>query len=125
MSAPYVSGLVFLMQQAAEQELGLKLSFDEIKTIINQYSDTTFDGDNEVYNYRNTTPSNETYNVASINNWFDYIFSLRDPLQHCVDLSIGVWDYNFGIKSISINSFTDASEQILVTASATITNAGG
>ena len=56
MSAPYVSGLVLLMQQAAEQELGRKLSFDEVKTIINNYSDTTFDGDDEVYNYRNTMP---------------------------------------------------------------------
>ena len=80
MSSPYVSGLVLLMQQA-EQELGRKLSFDEVKTIINQYSDTTFDGDDEVYNDRNTTPSNETYNVASINNWLDYILTLKDPFN--------------------------------------------
>ena len=125
MSAPYVSGLVLLMQQAAEQELGRKLSFDEVKTIINNYSDTTFDGDDEVYNYRNTIPSNETYNVASINNWLDYIVTLKDPLQHYVDLRQGIQDYNFGLKSSSINSFTDASEQILVTAAETITNAGG
>ena len=113
------------MQQAAEQELGRKLTFDEVKTVINQYSDTTFDGDDEDYSYRNTTPSNQTYNVASINNWLDYIGTLKDPLQHYVDLSLGDANYNFGLKSNSINSFSDASEQILLTSAGAITNAAG
>ena len=35
MASPYVTGLVLLMQEAAEQELGRKLSVDEIRSIIN------------------------------------------------------------------------------------------
>ena len=48
MAAPYVSGLVLLMQQMAEQELGRKLTPAEVRLIIDTQSNQNFDGDDEV-----------------------------------------------------------------------------
>ena len=123
MAAPYVTGLVLLMQEAAEQELGRKLSVDEIRTIINISSNQNFDGDDE--NYTTQNPSNVSYNEASINNWIDQIASLKDPQFHSVDLNQGQSDRNFGLVSANTNAFTNKSEQVIVSTAGTETFAAG
>jgi subtilisin family serine protease len=123
MAAPYVTGLVLLMQEAAEQELGRKLSVDEIKTIINTSSNQNFDGDNE--NYTTQSPSNVSYNEASINNWIDQIAVLKDPQFHSVNLNQGQSDRNFGLVSAKTNAFTNKGEQVIVSTAGTETFAAG
>ncbi|MDC1408951.1 S8 family serine peptidase, partial [Candidatus Puniceispirillum sp.] len=124
MASPYVTGLVLLMQQAAEQELGRKLSVDEVKTIINTYSEQNFDGDDE--NYSTQLPSNVSYNEASINNWLDVIIELKNPQFHTVDLNQEPADHNFGLVSSKANAFTNQDEQVVVTtAGAETFSAGG
>jgi small basic protein len=124
MAAPYVSGLVLLMQQLAEQELGRKLSPAEVKLIVNTQSNQNFDGDDEDYNQQN--PTNLYYNDASINNWLSHIKTLKNPLFHSVDLASSEGEHNFGLVSSRINSFTNESEQIIISnAGAETYGAGG
>ena len=112
MAAPYVSGLVLLMQQMAQQELGRKLTPAEVKLIIDTKSNQNFDGDDEDYSQQNST--NLYYNEASINNWLSYIKTLKNPLFHNVDLASSAGEYNFGLVSSKVNSFTNQSEQIII-----------
>ena len=124
MAAPYVSGLVLLMQQMAEQELGRKLTPAEVKLIVNTQSNQNFDGDDEDYTQQN--PTNLYYNEASINDWLSYIKTLKNPLFHSVDLASSADEYNFGLVSSKVNSFTNESEQIIVSvAGAETYGAGG
>ena len=123
MASPYVTGLVILMQQAAEEELGRKLTADEIRDIIQTSSNKNFDGDNENYSVQKS--SNTSYNEATINSWLEKVSSLKNPKFHSVDLNQDQKNHNFGLVSTQSYNFTNESEQVVVKNSGSETFAAG
>ncbi|GAB4361081.1 MAG: hypothetical protein Kow00114_15320 [Kiloniellaceae bacterium] len=53
-AAPHITGIIALAQQLAVENLGRKLSYDEIETLLVSTADTIIDGDNENDNVNNT-----------------------------------------------------------------------
>ena len=51
MASPYMTGVVLLMQEAAEKTIERKLTTDEIQKIISENSIEIYDGDDEDYTY--------------------------------------------------------------------------
>lgn len=83
MASPIVAGAVALMQEAAQQFGGRRLTPDEVVDIIRSTADSIFDGDNEDDNVSNTNisyPRLNIYNaVSEIQRRFQQIAPTGDP----------------------------------------------
>jgi Ca2+-binding RTX toxin-like protein len=112
MASPYMTGVVLLMQEAAEKTIERKLTTDEIQKIISENSIEIYDGDDEDYSI--ASPSREYYNFVDPNAYIDAIISLGDPKFHYADLTSGYKEYNFGLINSDSEAFSDDSENIVI-----------
>ncbi len=65
-AAPHIAGIVALAQDLAVQEIGRKLSFDEIQALLDGTGDTIIDGDDEDDNVNNTGLAFQRVNVLAL-----------------------------------------------------------
>ena len=112
MASPYMTGVVLLMQEAAEKTIERKLTTDEIQKIISENSIEIYDGDDEDYTI--VSSSREYYNFVDPNAYIDAIISLGDPKFHYADLTSGYQEYNFGLVNSDSEAFSDDSENIVI-----------
>ena len=65
-AAPHIAGIIALAQQLADQELGRKLTYDEIAQLLASTGDTIIDGDDEDDNVTNTGLAFQRVNVLAL-----------------------------------------------------------
>ncbi|MBM3273251.1 hypothetical protein FJY94_08455, partial [Candidatus Kaiserbacteria bacterium] len=100
MASPEIAGMVALAQQLAEQELGRRLSFDEIRDLLKSTGDPIVDGDDEYDNVPNT---GLTFYRVDMLAMAEAILAMKQTPQvsHIVEVTAGtlVADKNFGFAS--------------------------
>ncbi|WP_193369439.1 Calx-beta domain-containing protein [Pelagibius marinus] len=77
-AAPHIAGIVALVQELAVQEVGRKLSFDEIQALLDGTGDTIIDGDDEDDNVTNTGLAFQRVNVLALG---EAILDLAAPVD--------------------------------------------
>jgi subtilisin family serine protease len=100
MAAPEIAGMVALAQQLAVQELGRRLTFDEIRSLLKTTGDPIVDGDDE--NDGSAIPNTGlTFYRADMLALAEAIVNLKPPVSHTVTISSGtVLDgKNFGFAA--------------------------
>ncbi len=65
-AAPHIAGVIALAQELAVQELGRKLTYDEIDQLLKSSGDTIIDGDDEDDNVNNTGLAFQRLNVLAL-----------------------------------------------------------
>jgi len=98
MASPEIAGMVALAQQLAEQELGRRLSFDEIRSLLKSTGDAIVDGDNENGVVPNT---GLTFYRADMLSLAEAIVNLKPPSSYSVTVTAGstVVDKDFGFAA--------------------------
>ena len=98
MASPEIAGMVALAQQLAEQELGRRLSFDEIRSLFKSTGDAIVDGDNENDVVPNT---GLTFYRADMLALAEAIVNLKPPSSYSVNITAGstVVDKDFGFAA--------------------------
>jgi hypothetical protein len=98
MASPEIAGMVALAQQLAVQELGRRLSFDEIRSLFKSTGDAIVDGDNENDNVPNT---DLTFYRADMLALAEAILNLKPPSSYSVTVTAGstVGDKDFGFAA--------------------------
>jgi hypothetical protein len=86
MASPEVAGMVVLAQQLADQELGRRLSFTEIKSLIHSTGTPIVDGDNENDTVVNTGATYYRIDMMALAN---AILDLKPLLSQQVTVSAG------------------------------------
>ena len=86
MAAPEVAGMVTLAQQLALRELGRRLSFDEMRSLLKQTGDTIRDGDDENDVVRNTGLDFKRIDMLAL---AEAILALKPAISHSVTLAAG------------------------------------
>jgi Ca2+-binding RTX toxin-like protein len=100
MAAPEIAGMVALAQQLAVQELGRRLTFDEIRSLLKTTGDPIVDGDDE--NDGSAIPNTGlTFYRADMLALAEAIVNLKPPISHTVTISSGtvVDGKNFGFAA--------------------------
>jgi len=98
MASPEVAGMVVLAQQLAVQELGRRLSFDEIRSLLKSTGDAIVDGDDE----NDTVPNTGlTFYRADMLALAEAIVNLKPPASYSVTVTAGntVADIDFGFAA--------------------------
>ena len=98
MASPEIAGMVALAQQLAEQELGRRLSFDEIRSLLKSTGDAVVDGDNENDNVPNTGLTFYRVDMMAL---AEAIVGLKQPSSYSVTITAGdtVTDKDFGFAA--------------------------
>ncbi len=98
MAAPEISGMVALAQQLALQELGRRLSFDEIRSLLKSTGDPIVDGDDENDVVPNT---GLTFYRADMLALAEGILAMKPAVSHTVTITNGglVDGKNFGFST--------------------------
>lgn len=98
MAAPEISGMVALAQQLAVQELGRRLSFDEIRSLLKSTGKAIVDGDDENDAVPNT---GLTFYRADMLALAEAIVSMKPQVSHSVVITSGglVDGKNFGFST--------------------------
>ena len=86
MAAPEVAGMVTLAQQLALRDLGRRLSFDEMRSLLKQTGDTIRDGDDENDVVRNTGLDFKRIDMLAL---AEAILALKPAISHSVTLAAG------------------------------------
>ena len=86
MAAPEVTGMITLAQQLAQRELGRRLSFDELRTLLKSTGDTINDGDDERDQVANTGLNFKRIDMLAL---AEAIVSMRPAISHTVTLGAG------------------------------------
>ena len=99
MASPEVAGMVVLAQQLADQELGRRLSFTEIKSLIHSTGTPIVDGDNENDTVVNTGATYYRIDMMALAN---AILDLKPLLSQQVTVSAGQTadDIRFGFAGL-------------------------
>lgn len=99
MAAPIVAGAIAVLQEAALDILGRKLSVFEIENFLKENSDVIFDGDDENDGLRHTEQNYLRLDMEAL------ITSLKESVEpgfHLVDVEAGeAKEVNFGIAEIN------------------------
>ena len=95
MATPEVTGMLVLAQQLAQRELGRRLSFDEIRSLLKSTGDTINDGDDERDSVANTGLNFKRIDMMAL---AEAIVAMKPAISHTVVLAAGaqVGDRNFG-----------------------------
>ena len=98
MASPEIAGMVALAQQLALQELGRRLSFDEIRSLFKSTGAAIVDGDNENDIVQNT---GLTFYRADMLALAEAIVNLKPPSSYSVTVTAGstVVDKDFGFAA--------------------------
>lgn len=101
MASPEIAGMVTLAQQLALQELGRRLSFDEIRSLLKSTGDAIVDGDDENDNVTNT---GLTFYRADMLALAEAILNLKPPSSLSVTVTAGstVVDQDFGFAATTM-----------------------
>jgi subtilisin family serine protease/Ca2+-binding RTX toxin-like protein len=101
MAAPEISGIVALSQQLALRELGRRLSFEEIRSLLKSTGDLIVDGDDE--NDGSTPNTGLTFYRADMLSLAEAILAMKPAVSHSVTITSGsvVEAKNFGFTSDS------------------------
>jgi subtilisin family serine protease len=99
MAAPEISGMVALAQQLAIRELGRRLTFDEVRSLLKSTGDSIFDGDDE--NDGSIPNTGLTFYRADMLAMAEAILKLKPPVSHTVNITNGsvVENKNFGFSA--------------------------
>ena len=122
MASPYVAGMVVLAQQLAEKELGRRLSFNEVRSLLHETGADILDGDDE-----NAVVSSElTYKRADMMALAEAILSLKPAGTYTVSTAAGgtVSDINFGFASTGVTQALSTDDLIAGTSNGEIIKAG-
>ncbi|MEO1956725.1 MAG: S8 family serine peptidase, partial [Methylophilaceae bacterium] len=100
MASPEIAGMVALAQQLAEQELGRRLTFEEIHNLLSSTGDFIIDGDDENDFVPNTGLTFSRVNMLTL---AETILGLKPPVSHSVEVTAGetVLNKDFGFSSTS------------------------
>ena len=98
MASPEIAGMVALAQQLAERELGHRLTFDEIRSLLKSTGDSIVDGDNENDVVPNTGLTFKRVDMLAM---AEAILAMKPPVSHSVEVSADadVSGKNFGFAS--------------------------
>ncbi|TFH72497.1 hypothetical protein E3V39_13100, partial [Gammaproteobacteria bacterium LSUCC0112] len=117
MAAPQVAGMVVLAQQLAEQELGRRLNFNEIKDLFRSTAASIIDGDNENDTVVNTGGTYYRIDMMALAN---AVLELKPLLSQQIKVSaVGqtVTNVNFGFAGLSQVSGLSTGDIIVGTSS--------
>jgi Ca2+-binding RTX toxin-like protein len=98
MAAPAIAGMVVLAQQLAERELGRRLSFDEVRLMLERTGEMIIDGDDENDAVVNT---GETFYRVDMLALAEAVLDLKPAASHVVKVNAGdlLADTDFGFVS--------------------------
>ena len=98
MASPEIAGMVALAQQLADRELGRRLSFDEIRSLLRSTGDPINDGDNENDIVPNTGLTFYRVDMLAL---ADAILALKPLASHSATITAGgtVADKDFGFAA--------------------------
>ena len=101
MAAPEISGMVALAQQLSLRELGRRLSFDEIRSLLKSTGKSIVDGDDE--NDGSTPNTGLTFYRADMLALAEAILAMKPAVSHTVTITNGgvVDGKNFGFSTVS------------------------
>ena len=116
MAAPEVAGMVALAQQLADQELGRRLTFQEIKGLIHSTGTPIVDGDNENDVVNNT---GATYYRIDMMALADAIVDMKPTLSQQITVTAGqtAENANFGFAGLNETRGLVSDDVIIGTAS--------
>ena len=116
MAAPEVSGMVVLAQQLAQQELGRRLTFDEVRNLIQSTGTPIIDGDNENDNVTNTGSTFSRIDMLAMAN---AILAMKPPLSQQITVTAGqtTENANFGFAGLSETRGLASDDVVVGTAS--------
>jgi Ca2+-binding RTX toxin-like protein len=99
MAAPEISGIVALSQELALRELGRRLSFEEIRSLLKSTGDPIVDGDDE--NDGSTPNTGLTFYRVDMLAMAEAILAMKPAVSHTVNITSGslVDAKNFGFSS--------------------------
>jgi Ca2+-binding RTX toxin-like protein len=88
MASPQVAGMIALAQQLAERELGRRLSYDEIRSLLKSTGEPIVDGDDENDSVANTGLTFQRIDMLAI---AEAILGMKQllPVSHAVDIVAG------------------------------------
>ena len=112
MATPEVTGMLVLAQQLAERELGRRLSFDEIRSLLKSTGDTINDGDDERDTVTNTGLNFKRIDMMAL---AEAIVAMKPAISHTVVLAAGeiAGELNFGFApTITLQGL--ASDDVMV-----------
>jgi subtilisin family serine protease len=101
MAAPEISGMVALAQQLSLRELGRRLSFDEIRSLLKSTGKSIVDGDDE--NDGSTPNTGLTFYRADMLALAEAILAMKPAVSYTVTITNGglVDGKNFGFSTVS------------------------
>jgi subtilisin family serine protease len=125
MASPEIAGMVALAQQLAEQELGRRLTFDEVRNLLKTTGDPIVDGDDE----KDTVPNTGlTFHRVDMLAMAEAILDMKQVPQvsHVVDITSGtvVSDKNFGFATTQFVQGVASDDLIVGTAFGEFLNGG-
>jgi Ca2+-binding RTX toxin-like protein len=122
MASPYIAGMVVLAQQLAEQELGRRLSFEEIRTLLSETGTAIVDGDDE----NAVVSSGLTYKRADMMALAEAILALKPAGTYTIDVTAGqtVSEIDFGFASTGVTQALSTDDLIAGTSNGEIIKAG-
>jgi hypothetical protein len=99
MASPEIAGMVALVQQLSLRELGRRLSFEEIRSLLKATGDSIVDGDDE--NDGSIPNTGLTFYRADMLALAEAILALKPPVSHTVTIASGtvVDGKNFGFST--------------------------
>jgi subtilisin family serine protease/cyclophilin family peptidyl-prolyl cis-trans isomerase len=112
MATPEVTGMLVLAQQLAERELGRRLSFDEIRSLLKSTGDTINDGDDERDTVTNTGLNFKRIDMMAL---AEAIMAMKPAISHTLVLAAGeiAGERNFGFApTITLQGL--ASDDVMV-----------
>jgi subtilisin family serine protease len=115
MASPEIAGMVALGQQLAEEHLGRRLTFDEVRDLLNQTGVPIVDGDDENDVVPNT---GLTFKRVDMLAFAEAILALDPPVSYTVSIESGgsVDDRNFGFAATEVLQGTAADDLLVGTA---------
>jgi Ca2+-binding RTX toxin-like protein len=100
MASPQVAGMIALAQQLSERELGRRLNFDEVRSLLKSTGDAIVDGDDENDNVANT---GLTFHRIDMLAMAEAILGMKQflPVSHAVEVVAGatVANRDFGFAA--------------------------
>ena len=105
MAAPVIAGAVAVIQDAASELLGLKLTPDEVRDLITTLGDKIIDGDDENDNVTNTDLEFPRINMKNI---IDELTAMAGPGGYKISVLDNdvVTDLNFGVDATSVDNLS-------------------
>ena len=124
MAAPQVAGMVLLAQELADKHLGRRLTFDEIKSLLNSTGTKINDGD-----FENDIVANSGQDFMRVDMFAlgEAILALKPPASHFVTVSAGqtATPKDFGFVSNAAFQASSADDLIVGTSLGEVIYGGG